>query len=292
MKNLSLDDVIEIYLGNSSFQGMEINKSKELAYNEIKRRSIDYQAINKVTELQNNYNQLLCKFPAIEKVNSITFIDNCYENSVYNLSVELRNFCLKSFQPQLCDLLSEINEILSTLDKIWEYDPEHLRYISKFFERRALPQSQEYYTFHDLDNIIFTKSKILRYQISATLGFDSMKSILLKCYESEITFLPISITDWAYNRELVLNFIISFNSMTSVNCSLWILFLANNQMHDKQIEIEKEIISFIRKLKNKRFSLFEQLPFTAIEQKIPETFNFGLLANELDNFGIKSYNYH
>ncbi|MCX8473706.1 MAG: hypothetical protein ORN85_08660 [Sediminibacterium sp.] len=43
MKNLTLKEVIEIYLGDSLYQGRELGESKNLAYDEIRLRTIDYR---------------------------------------------------------------------------------------------------------------------------------------------------------------------------------------------------------------------------------------------------------
>ena len=289
MKHLSLDDIIEIYLGNSNFQGMEINESKEFAYQEIEKRTIEYRNANKIPELLSKLRVSLSQLPVIEKPNSITFIDNTYKQDISELSRQLETFCLKYFRPDLLDILSVITDITNKLDGIWEYDPEHLRYSSKFNDRRPILQSQEYYRIPAIEKILFTKSKLWRYQISATLGFDYILSIIQKSKESDIIFLPISFIDWDYNRKLVYNFIITFNALSSLNSFLWILFVTENQNQNQNRidEIMDDIRIFSSKLTAKSTFHFNLIPYTIIERTQSGEFDFRVLMKDLEEFSNK-----
>lgn len=285
MKKLSLNDIIEIYLGNSLFQGMEINASKELALQEIKRRTIEYRNINKIPELVSKLNVSLSQSSIIGKTNAVTFVDNLYYvHEIVQIAKKLEAFCLNYFRPNL-SLLSESYDIINKLDEIWEYDPEHIRHSSKFNDRRALSQSQEYYDYPNLGNFLFTRTKIWRYEISATLGNDYMRNIIDKAIKTDITFLPISSKRGYYNRALILKFILNFYALKSRNSYLWILFVSADQ--DLIDVVKEDIMLFLRKLPNKPFFFCDLLPYTIIKQTDSGDLDVSVLLKDLDEFANK-----
>lgn len=291
MEHLSLNELIEIYLGNSLYHGLETAESKKLAYQEIQKRTIEYRNITGISELVPKLNELLNHFTIIEKTNSITFIDNAYGQEIFEISKKLELYCLKKYNPRLLDLISEINNITNKLDIIWENDTERFRHSSKFLDRRNQSQSQsqsrEYYSHHNLENILFTETKVWRYQISATLGYDYMKPILEESKKSDITFLPVLCINWNDNRALVLNFITTFNGMKQSNSYLWILFFTDMYNQNKIDEILFDIRMFSQKLINKSGFHFDLLPYSIIEETKSGDLDFNVLVKNVDEFTNK-----
>lgn len=287
IEHLSLSEIIEIYLGNSLFQGIEINIAKEIAYQEIQNRSGEYRRINKVSELVSKLNESLSKFPTIEEISSVTLINNGQE--VYKILKQLSTYCLESFQSNLSDLVSNIDALNKKLDEIWEHDPEYLRHCSKFNDKRTLSQSQEYYLNNNFENVLFTNSKIWKFQISSILGFDYMKFIIEQSNNSKITFLPIFIRYWNHDRKLVFNFIASFFSMASINNYLWILFLPENQSQNRIDEVKEDIRLFLTRLQKWPFSLFSVLPNKKINQIENGDIDFGVFVYDLEGFAPPAF---
>ena len=283
MEHLPLNELIEIYLGNSLYKGLETSVSKGLAYKEIQKRTVDYRYKNNISDLVSNLYEYHNFLPEIEKANLVLFIDNAYGREVFELSENIKLYSFKKYQPELFDLLKKINDINDKLDNIWENDPEHIRYGIKFLDRSNLRHSQEYYKNHKLDNVFFSSTKIWKYQISATLGFDNMTSIVEQSKISDIVFLPISIKDWSFSREIIFNFITTFYATNPINSFLWILFFDKTQSRNTIVDdILYEIVIFTRKLFNTPGSHFDLMPYSIIEQIAGGDFDLNGLTEKLD----------
>lgn len=287
MEQLLLNEIIEIYLGDRGYPKMEIKDSKVLAYQEIQKRTIEYRNTYRILEQVAELNELIIQLPFLGKLNAITFIDNAYGQEVYTMVKQLEKYCLELFRPHLSDLLLKIGEITNKLDVIWESDPDHLRHSSKFTDSRSLSQSQEYYQNHDVKNVLFTQSKMWKYQVSATLHLDFMQTIIEQIRKSDITVLPVLCIDWDFNCKQVFSFITSYNAMTSANSHLWILFPTENQDRNIIDEVKEDIRIFSNKVKSKPYSQFDLMPNTFIAETKIEDLDFRLMAKCLDDFAFK-----
>lgn len=284
MEHLSLNDIIEIYLGYSVFEGMDIQVSKEFAYQEIQKRACEYRAVNKISDLVSKLKNLNNRFIMVNKNKFITIIDNACGCDAFDIFRHFNLLCFNHFRPDLLDVFSEINDITNKLDILWGSDPEHLRHSSKFRDTRALSESQEYYVFYDFGNGFLTKSNLWRTNISCTLRFENMILVSNQCKKSNISFLPISTSLWEINRLYILNFLLYFNSGPLIKSFLWVLFIKENQDAGGVDKILNEIRLFSNKLFNNSGFYLNLLPYSILERKENGTIDYGLFFEDFEKF--------
>lgn len=284
MQNLNLDYLIELYLGETPYEGMAPVKVKEMALQEINRRTTDYRISNKIEHLVNHLNALTWTVEMPKSDSLVIFIDNAYHDEVSLLAIQFEVFSSLLYHPGLSEHWQNINSLTKKLDELWALDPEHLRHSSKFADRRSLSVSQEYYQIPSSGNFIYGKSKTWRYQVSASLGYDYMNGIVQHCLKSEFAVLPLFFIKWKYNRSVVLSFLAHLHALKSSSTFLWVLFITTKPPGNEINDIVRDMRLFVRKLPGISSAKSDYLQYSIVEQDENEKFNFSQFLLELEDF--------
>lgn len=260
-------------------------------HNEIQKRAVEYRRNNNINTLLLSLENLLQKVPEKDNILSISIIDNAYGVEAIEFAKQMSQFSLQTYQPDYYNILKEVNSLTNRLCDIWENDPEHIRHSSKFFDRRTLSQSQEYYDSSYLPTInLITKNNKWVYKFTATLCDDYIKGIISQCIYSNIVLLPVGYIEWLYNRQTVFNFFILFNAMKGKHVVLWLLFMEeedklNNNSNSKIIL--EDIRCFSDRLFKKVGFYFDLIPYSIVVKDKGGNYDIVNLLSRLDSFANK-----
>ena len=285
---MDLSKVIEIYLGEIILEGMNINQSKEFAFKEIQERTLAYRKKNNIKGLVEQLYHLASKLQIIydnyKKNMSISFVNRDFLFSEIILFID---YGKQMYHPVL-DLLTEYNSVIGDLTCKWLEDPEHVRYSSKFRERRDNFQSQEYFNNNHLTDFIFTKTNKWCYYLSGFLGFDFLKDTIVECVKSDVCLLPIDSSDGsAFDLELIFAFIILYNALKSKNSTLWFVFYENKEWLTYSDLIIEDIRKFAYMISIKSGFTFDLIPYTIITKNESDKWDYNVLLRELDDYTNK-----
>ena len=286
MEELTFSELLDYYLGYSEDDQekkwndlIDIEMSKSMAYNEIKRRTEEYRKKHKVKEKVFLLENLSTKYAQNinEQIHTCILINNRYEE-INTFTNELSNFSFTTFHPELFQLKEGIISKLFELNQIWENDPEKLRHDTKFRDN----YSQQYYRSDlELTNTIVTRNSTIIFKFTAELGELYLKSIISECRSSDIVFYPIFACQ-EIDYSLLNQFLIYFNVAKYKDTILWILFINENDSCCRNELIVNNIQSFDQKLQKLNCFHFDPIRFSIIAKQNDGKWQFEGLLGEIN----------
>ncbi|MBV5313635.1 MAG: hypothetical protein JZU47_10090 [Prolixibacteraceae bacterium] len=281
MEKLEFNQIIQIYLGEIRYNGMEIIQSKELAYLEIQKRIIEYRKENNVEYIVEKLNLIINELKNIEllvaKLLKIKIVNTWMLRGQF---FDLMDYSNDRYHPAK-DLLNEYNCIVMKLLSIWENDPEHIRYSSKFNERRTPISSQEYFEPIFFDFIRTPSAKFI-HESTAILGFDYLTGIIEHCIDSDICIVPID-ADSDYEFVHIINFVVLFNIRKCPESILWFVFFQKPETTNEAIDSYlNKLRTFFNKLTRFSGFTFDVSASTVLKMNELMEWNYDELLFDLD----------
>jgi hypothetical protein len=283
MEKLQLNQIIQISLGEIGYNGMEISLSKELAYLEIQKRTIEYREENNVAFLVENLNLMIRELKSLD-----ILFPTCLKIKIVNTSMlysqfyDLMNYSIDRFHPNK-NLLVEYNSLVTKLLDIWENDPEHIRHSSKFNERRPSISSQEYFSPIFFDYITTASAKFT-FESTANLGFDYLRGIINHCIDSDICVIPVRIKD-GYDLVHILNFVVLFNVQKCPNSLIWFVFFQEPETTNESIDIYiNDMRAFFYKLTRFSGFTFDLMTYSILKKNEIKEWDYDELLSDLDSY--------
>lgn len=275
MEDIDLNKLLEYYNGFSFDNGEPLiwnnctmEQSKTLAYIEITNRSKKHQTINEVEHKVQELTQLFNDLKLILRMPSDIFIvDTRYSSETYDFCKAVSKQSTMLYNKKLPMINSQIIKKLEEIELIWKYDPDNLRYQSKF-GGRELPN--QYINGNiETHNWICTEKQDFRINISSYyINRDFTKVIVQNASRYEVIIYPIY-SDEDNGLFYLNDFILNLVATNQKNLKLIICWIYN-----KSDDLElNELNELVRKDKIEEISnklLWNKICHINIEEKESE----------------------
>lgn len=290
MKNIDFKELLEYYNGfdfNSGesklIENFNLEKSKELAYNEIKRRTLEYREMNQIQNKTSTLKSYESHFlNLIKNPKNLFFIQTSWE--VFNLIQKLEEYSNKKYASEALILKKKIEDVKSELINLWELDPDNLRYQSKFGGNRL---SQQYYSSEIGDfKIIFSSQLEFNYKISQQLQKHYLEIIISESIRYDLVIYPIFLKS-KQGYELLLSFVLNHYSLNTHYSKLVILLIMNSSNDERQelntVAKEEIISSILTKIQYTPINIFliDNVCNESNLEELLENLNRETLANQV-----------
>lgn len=268
MNNLSLNELIDYSLGFDSetkqdifFENMSIESSKELAYNEIQRRSKIYYEDNQIGKIVEKLNFLKSQINSINS--SISIIYDYYDNDSYQIMQKIKEYSSDLYAPGFKKLKIEIFQLFSVLDHLWDNDPEYLRYTSKFWNSQY-PQPYISSSGFELD-LLFTKDFCCKINNTYLLSTELLPNTLRECKNADVLIFPLFLSNHLKENE-IFEFLLYYQIMKwKYSTIIFIMFHEDNE--NRVIKIQEFFWNRILEYYRKNVFYFEKIVFNKINIK-------------------------
>jgi hypothetical protein len=290
MKELSLDEVLEYYnrmdfkTGEQKlYRDFDSRTTKEMAIEEIEKRTKAYRIENKIEEKVAVLEQLLSKIKPCGTALCSVFIDTYDGSDVQHLADIISCQSQKKINHNFIDTANDIRSRIKDLYEIGENDPDNLRYQSKFPGSNNHPY---HYNYDALMHNIQMHNYHFIYKISPQI-YELTISLILSISNSDLIIYPYFASK--ASKELLIDFIIMFNAINNKVRPKLLVMLVNDLNFDEQSEqkFEEKSSNLIHSVIGNKFFYSNNIKFISINNQKYKASDYSDLLLLIDNIFMK-----